>query len=229
MNNPLAKYYGAYGNYLAEHQAYLDLDRLRVELRFIKKVLDLRPEKNILDIACGQGRHLVALLREGYSVDGVDFSAHMINLARKEAGRFHLPDCFFVQDVQGLHLPKQYDKAFWIFADFGNINLKRAIESIVARLKIDGTGLIDSDSVYRLQRFLTHHPDEQFIFNQPTGELIDSHSDTGDVYVPYLTLPQWSALFSATGCTITGKWGDYDENDFDQNSARLIMRFKKVK
>src|SRR5919108_3094164 len=44
---------------------------------------------SILELACGSGRVLLPLAREGYEVTGVDTSASMLNLARQrlqEAG-----------------------------------------------------------------------------------------------------------------------------------------------
>jgi trans-aconitate methyltransferase len=62
--------------------------------------------KSALDVGCGCGGRLVRLLQEnGFTVQGIDVSRTMINLARS----LH-PDCEFVQaDIVTVELPGTYD------------------------------------------------------------------------------------------------------------------------
>lgn len=46
-------------------------------------VLGLPAGSRILDVPCGQGRHSHLLAEAGYNVDGLDFSEHLLRIARK--------------------------------------------------------------------------------------------------------------------------------------------------
>jgi glycine/sarcosine N-methyltransferase len=62
--------------------------RLAFELPFIERQLsavEMRPHSlslRVLDVACGTGKHAIALAQRGYDVTGVDLSAAMIDRAR---------------------------------------------------------------------------------------------------------------------------------------------------
>jgi len=46
-------------------------------------VLELPADSKILDVPCGQGRHSHLLAEAGYDVDGLDYSEHLLRIARK--------------------------------------------------------------------------------------------------------------------------------------------------
>jgi len=59
--------------------------RLVYELPFIEAQLQAAGARRVLDVACGTGRHALALAQRGYQVVGVDLSAAMIERARENA------------------------------------------------------------------------------------------------------------------------------------------------
>jgi glycine/sarcosine N-methyltransferase len=59
--------------------------RLAYELPFIEKQLANVRAHDVLDIACGSGKHALALARRGYQVLGADLSPAMIARARQNA------------------------------------------------------------------------------------------------------------------------------------------------
>lgn len=59
--------------------------RLAYELPFIEAQLQAVGARRVLDVACGTGRHALALARRGYDVVGADLSAAMIERARENA------------------------------------------------------------------------------------------------------------------------------------------------
>src|SRR5260221_9070192 len=64
----------------------------------------------ILELACGSGRLLLPLAREGYTLTGVDTSVRMLELARTALGQEGLAGrCQLVeQDMCALQLPEKY-------------------------------------------------------------------------------------------------------------------------
>jgi ubiquinone/menaquinone biosynthesis C-methylase UbiE len=47
------------------------------------QVLSLPVGARILDVPCGQGRHAHLLAETGYDIDGLDYSRHLLSVARK--------------------------------------------------------------------------------------------------------------------------------------------------
>ena len=59
--------------------------RLAVEMPFIEQQLKAVAARGVLDVACGTGKHALALAERGYAVVGVDLSSGMIERARANA------------------------------------------------------------------------------------------------------------------------------------------------
>jgi SAM-dependent methyltransferase len=76
-----ASYFDAH--YLLEYQPIFDLARDRREVSRLIDLLALPSGARILDVPCGQGRHAHLLAEAGYNVDGLDYSAHLIELAKQ--------------------------------------------------------------------------------------------------------------------------------------------------
>ena len=58
------------------------------QLEFIKNTLN--SEELILDLACGTGRHLIPLSKEGYKMVGLDVSSNLLRIAKKRGGDIQL-------------------------------------------------------------------------------------------------------------------------------------------
>ncbi|MGQ9731901.1 MAG: SAM-dependent methyltransferase, partial [Candidatus Zipacnadales bacterium] len=61
------------------------LDRAPAETETILRLLDLPSGASILDLGCGQGRHVVELARRGYQVTGLDLSRVLLQKAQELA------------------------------------------------------------------------------------------------------------------------------------------------
>jgi SAM-dependent methyltransferase len=81
----------------------------------------------LLELACGSGRLLVPLAREGYELTGVDSSASMLNLARgalEQAGV--AAKCKLVQEnMYSLHLGQQFRLAFIALGSFAHVYTRK--------------------------------------------------------------------------------------------------------
>ena len=77
--------------------------------------LNLPQDAQILDLACGKGRHSIYLNSLGFEVTGVDISANSIKIANESANdKLH----FHVHDMRE-NLPNKYDAIFNLFTSFG--------------------------------------------------------------------------------------------------------------
>ena len=70
-------------HYLLEYQPIFSESRDRKEVARLIDILELPSGARILDCPCGQGRHAHPLAEAGYRVDGLDYSRHLIDKARK--------------------------------------------------------------------------------------------------------------------------------------------------
>ena len=75
-----------YDDFSADYDRFVKWDkRLEYELPFIERQLKAVDARRVLDVACGTGRHALALAERGYHVTGTDVSAGMIEQARENA------------------------------------------------------------------------------------------------------------------------------------------------
>ena len=103
----------------------------------------------ILELACGSGRLLLPLAREGYTLTGVDTSVAMLALARhalEEAGVAER--CQLVQqDMCALQLPDKYRLAAIALGSFGHVvtraRQQQALAAIRRHLSVGATFILD--------------------------------------------------------------------------------------
>lgn len=91
----------------------------------------------ILELACGSGRVLVPLAREGYTLTGVDMSTEMLALARQELEQAGVAKrCQLVQqDMCTLQLPETYRLAFIALGSFGHLITRQQQQQALAALR----------------------------------------------------------------------------------------------
>jgi SAM-dependent methyltransferase len=73
----------------------------------------------ILDIACGAGRHSISLARRGYAVTGVDLSTTFLNKARERAAAEQLSIDWQRGDMRDLPWRNRFDGALCFGNSFG--------------------------------------------------------------------------------------------------------------
>jgi ubiquinone/menaquinone biosynthesis C-methylase UbiE len=103
----------------------------------------------ILELACGSGRLLLPLARDGYMLTGVDTSSAMLELARQAllaaglAGRCQLVQ----QDICQLALSERYRLAILALGSFGHIvtrhTQKQALAALRGQLSTGATFILD--------------------------------------------------------------------------------------
>lgn len=99
-----------------------------------------------LDLACGAGRLLLPLLRDGLDVDGCDISADMLSECRDLAAAEGLSPNLYQQAMHALDLPRRY-RTIYICDSFG----------------IGGSRAQDAEGLHRCYRHL--EPGGTLVFN----------------------------------------------------------------
>src|SRR5438093_1431567 len=88
----------------------------------------------LLELACGSGRLLVPLAREGYTLTGVDTSEKMLALAQKHLEQEHLSShvTLVQQDMGILHLPQKFSFAFVALGSFAHLTSRKVQQQALA-------------------------------------------------------------------------------------------------
>jgi SAM-dependent methyltransferase len=115
----------------------------------------VRPEVHeILDIACGTGRHALEMSRRGYRVTGVDISGDMLALARKKAADHALAVTFVQQDMTALAFYQAFDAAFILFNSLtlltGNDDLIRCMQGVHTALRNHGLFVLQVGNLWSI-------------------------------------------------------------------------------
>jgi len=221
----IGKYYGPRGRYLEEHKNYFSKKQLKKDVDFLVDTLKLKKKDKILDLACGQGRHLIELKKRGYDVEGLDFSAYLLRIAKKQAQKEGLKINFSRRDVHNFRLNRKYDKIFLFFSEFGLFDSDKVLRNVSRHLKRGGLFLLDCDNLFRLIDYLKKHPRSKYVFDFARMELREK-SKKGP-RVRYYTFPELEKLFIEEGFKIRAVYGGYQKEELNAKSKRMIVVAKK--
>lgn len=139
-----------------QYRAYAD-SLTANEADFIESALGLAPGAAILDVACGGGRHALALARRGYSVEGVDSSATLVAYATRCAYEQAARARFTQADMRALDYRQQFDAALVMNSSLGffdDATNRATLGRIVGALVDGGKLLLQCLNPYQIERYL---------------------------------------------------------------------------
>lgn len=119
------------------------------EVHMIIQALNLKPQDHILDLCCGQGRHLLELYQRGYTnVIGIDRSRYLIRVAKKRAQQLNCRIRFSEGDARKIRSKESsLDCVLLLGNSFGFFESQEedidVLESILHVLKSEGKLAID--------------------------------------------------------------------------------------
>jgi ubiquinone/menaquinone biosynthesis C-methylase UbiE len=122
--------------------AHKDYAREVVKLKKLIVKYKRSQGRELLDVACGTGRHL-AHLRRDFQCTGVDINQHILDVARR-----NVKDVVFLNaDMTTLNLGKTFDVITCLFSSIGYVrteaNLRNTIQNLTKHLKTGGIALIE--------------------------------------------------------------------------------------
>ncbi len=229
------------------HILYQDRDIAEATL-FLQNLLaylKLGQHQNILDIACGRGRHAIHLAEQGFSVTGIDLSPNSISFAQEEAKTKGLAAEFYVHDMRK-PAHRQAAVVLNLFTSIGYFEDKkenlRAIQAFYESTAAGGHVIIDFLHAPRVKQGLV--ADEvvtkdgiQFTlkrsFKSGWIQKDISFQHEGKSYafqerVAALELSNFKEMLEAVGFRIQDVFGDYNLSPFKAETAeRLILVARK--
>lgn len=223
------------------HSLYKNRDEVEAK-KFIHNLankLNLTSNTEVLDLACGKGRHSITLNELGMNVTGVDLSANSIEIAKKFENE-NLK--FAVQDMRFPFENQKFEFVFNLFTSFGYFdsvedNLK-VIESVKQMLQPNGIFVIDfmnSERVINtlvLNEIKTEDSIDFHIERKYDGQHIFKHikfTDQDESFhfterVQALKQKDFEELLTKVGFTITNLYGNFNLEPFNsEDSDRLII------
>ncbi|MFD2540991.1 class I SAM-dependent methyltransferase [Lacinutrix gracilariae] len=225
------------------HILYKDRDYTEAQhfMDNLTNYLNIPEGGNILDLACGKGRHSIYLNTLGYNVTGIDLSQNSIAHAKQfENDTLH----FNVHDMSTPYNAK-FDAVFNLFTSFGYFDKEEdnlnTIKAIKTEINQSGFAVIDfMNSEYVIDNLVAEDVKivDGIAFTQKRrvedGYIIKDITFTADnkdysfqERVRGFTLADFEALFNKAGVYLLDIFGNYKLQKFHaKQSERLIMIFK---
>ncbi len=120
------------------------------EIQFIKELINNTTVSNILDVPCGNGRHSIALAKEGFSVTSIDIAEEYICSLRNVIDKEQLPVTAIQADILEYELSGEFDLAICMgnsFSYFSYYTLLEFAKKINIVLKKGGTFLVQTGAI----------------------------------------------------------------------------------
>ncbi len=165
----------------------------RTEQEIRRALTMLRPQggERILDLACGTGRHSLELVRQGFSVVGVEIGEELVEIARKDAAEQGLEAEFVQADLRELDYEEEFDIVLnlndgavgYFETDEEN---HRTFEIISRALKPGGQNLIQVPNVLYARARL---PQRSWIPSATMIELVEHRWNKKDRYMEGAMIP----------------------------------------
>ncbi len=221
-------------------EAEIFMDNLSEKLAF-------SPQQQILDLACGKGRHAIYLNRKGFNITGTDLSTESIAYAQKYARIYaneHLR--FAVQDMREVFKAGYFDVVLNLFTSFGYFDTKQenqqAITAMSANLKESGVLVIDFFNTKKIIKNLVSHA--QKIENNITFNIEKTYendyiikkikfSDKNEAFffqekVEAISYEDFLVYFENAGLSVKNIYGNYALDAWNEdNSDRMIFILSK--
>jgi len=90
----------------------------------------------LIDLACGTGRHAIALAQAGYQVTGSDISEQMVAIARQAVAKEGVRIPLHVQSFQSCdRIGGQYDVALAMFSSLGYLVTARDVDAALSGVR----------------------------------------------------------------------------------------------
>lgn len=216
------------------------------ETAFVLQALELQEGNRVLDLACGHGRHAVALARRGMVVTGQDLNEDYLQLARDGAAQAGVEVETVHSDMRDIPFTDEFDAVINMFTAFGYFDSEdedlRVLQAVANALKSGGKLLLDTiNREWVLSNYVQNdwHADidgntflEHREFDLVTGRNRVTFSivaadgtrrESQGHDVRLYTLTELVRLLDDAGLHISSTYGDYDGAPYAINTPRMIV------
>ena len=238
-------YYDTFYAPLLGQSGRLGAEHTEREADFIVAALELKPGARVLDLACGHGRHSIALAKRGYDVTGLDISAYHIELAQQAASDAGVRATFICDDMRNLPLEPPFDAIFNYFTAFGYLESDdedaAVVERVARALKPGGRFLIETNNTLRTLRHwerssVTRLDDGSLLLEEREFDVLAGRIDgtlthvsptgerkTGEIHPRAYTPVELARMFERAGLHVVASYGDTDRSPLTMDSRRMAL------
>jgi SAM-dependent methyltransferase len=180
--------------------------RLAREMPFLLSRLGNPKGKHVLDLACGTGRHSVALALEGVDVVGIDNSEVMVSRAKENARSNGVSPQFILGEM--INFSKAVEGKFDLVICLGNsLALLDDLETVGTLLAVVYDSLNDGGSfIAQVLNFEEIHRTGFRFFPQKGGKMASGDDVVFSRFYDHTDPPNSSTLVMSAQTNIEGEW-----------------------
>lgn len=202
----------------------------------------------VLDVACGAGRHALAFARTGLRVTANDLSPFLLNRARELAASEGLSMEFSLQDMRSIGFDHHFSLIVQLFSSFGYFESESEDRAVIAHV----ARLLGPDGWYVLDLINPHHLRSNFVERTErcaeTLSITEERTLTDRLVCKRITLQEKDGrehsftesvrlytreeavgLLASEGFRVEKIVGDYEGNPFDEAvSPRMMLLARRT-
>jgi 2-polyprenyl-3-methyl-5-hydroxy-6-metoxy-1,4-benzoquinol methylase len=229
-------------DYLYFYEDNLTSERTESEVEFIVREMGMDYPMDVLDLACGFGRHANSMAALGHRVTGIDLTQGFLEIALNQAAAMGVQVDYRLGDMRTLSDQASYDRIVSFFTAFGYYSdqeNQQILCNIARALRPGGLFLLDIQNRDRLIKMLM-----PFIVTEKEGNLMIDRQTydpiSGRLYnrrvvirngirrdkpffVRLYSVPEICESLRQAGLQVVKILGGLDDSPFTVESRRMIV------
>ena len=227
--------------YLNVYKHRNDEDAKRL-VQLILNNVSLKKGADVLDLACGAGRHSILFAKKGFKVTAVDLSKNLLSVAKRSAEEAGADINFIRSDIRDFSISSKFDLAVNLFTSFGYFRSDEANFKMfrIAADHLNGSGYFVMD--YLNKRYIENNLVPLSEEDIEGGKIIQERKIEGKRVIKTIkilkngsdsefyesvrmySIDELKNILSETGFEIKNIYGDSDGKSFDlETSPRIIF------
>ncbi len=176
-----------YGEFVARYcdVVYENVRDTQREMRFLhwvfRELADVEV-REILDVACGTGRHAIPLSKKGYTVTGGDRSQAMLAVLEEKVRRANIEIPVIKCDMKDIEFREEFDAIICMYTSFNYLltdqDIEKALVAFHRALRPGGIAILDlMNPIFYIGKFreitVEHHQEGQLCIQRTFKHTLD--------------------------------------------------------
>jgi ubiquinone/menaquinone biosynthesis C-methylase UbiE len=176
-----------YGEFVAKYcdVVYEKVRDTQQEIRFLNWVFQELADvemREILDVACGTGRHAIPLSKKGYTVTGGDRSQAMLAVLEEKVRRANIEIPVIKCDMKDIEFREEFDAIICMYTSFNYLltdqDIEKALVAFYRALRPGGIVILDlMNPIFYIGKFreitVEHHQEGQMCIQRTFKHTLD--------------------------------------------------------